>query len=164
MHSVIRRSFTALPFGKRCGQLSLFDQLSLSERRVPSRGDKFTPKLSPSVLFTFSGIRNRRVSTEPAAVGEADIAGDNLTRTIRTMLSISRGRFPKHSVCQLVQYDETKHDQDCCLRPKETIPNAPRTCNRLCWRKCQRFVIVSPWCAQFHLAVSVNMITGIKHR
>jgi len=66
--------------------------------------------------------------------------------------------------CQLVQYDETKHDQDCCLRPKETIPNAPRTCNRLCWRKCQRFVIVSPWYTQFHLAVSVNMITGIKHR
>lgn len=34
----------------------------------------------------------------------------------------------------------------------------------MCWRKCQRFVIVSPWCTQFHLAVSVNMITGIKHR
>lgn len=74
------------------------------------------------------------------------------------------GTVRQNTRCQLVQYDETKHDQDCCLRPKETIPNAPRTCNRLCWRKCQRFVIVSPWYAQFHLAVSVNMITGIKHR
>lgn len=73
-------------------------------------------------------------------------------------------RVRQNTRCQLVQYDETKHDQDCCLRPKETIPNAPRTCNRLCWRKCQRFVIVSPWYTQFHLAVSVNMITGIKHR
>ena len=46
---------------------------------------------------------------------------------------------------------------------KERISNVSRTYSRLCWRKRQRFVIVSPWCTLVHLAVSVNMITGIKH-
>lgn len=76
-----------------------------------------------------------------------------------------KGQFSRNTRCvNLSDMTKTKHDQDCSLRPKGTIPNAPRACNRLCWRKCQRFVIVSPWCTQFHLAVSVNMITGIKHR
>lgn len=83
------------------------------------------------------------------------VGGDKLARTIRT--SVFAGS--KH---RAVRRNETR--PRLLFTPKETIPNAPRTCNRLCWRKCQRFVIVSPWCTQFHLAVSVNMITGIKHR
>lgn len=56
-----------------------------------------------------------------------------------------------------------KYEEDRSVRVKERISNVSRTYSRLCWRKRQRFVIVSPWCTLVHLAVSVNMITGIKH-
>lgn len=59
--------------------------------------------------------------------------------------------------------DGGKHEEDRSVRVKERISNVSRTYSRLCWRKRQRFVIVSPWRTLVHLAVSVNMITGIKH-
>lgn len=122
---------------------------SIARRRIYHR----TLSLS---LFTFFVIGNGEVrfnvSTEtglPSGRPTA-VVGDNLTG--KRFVRCHPFRGDRNTRCQLVRYDETKHDQDCCLRPKETIPNAPRTCNRLCWRKCQRFVIVSPWCTQFHLA------------
>lgn len=92
MHSVIRRSFATLPFGRRSSQLSLLTNCPSRTEGSFARREIYT-ELSLS-LFTFFGIRNREVRYV-LAEQVADVAGDNLTETIRMMPSISRGPFAK---------------------------------------------------------------------
>lgn len=96
MHSVIRRSFATL-FRRRSSQLSLLTNCPSRTEGSFARREIYT-ELSLS-LFTFSGIGNRDevryVLAKRVAYVIADVAGDNLTKTIRTMPSISRGPFAK---------------------------------------------------------------------
>jgi len=148
MHSVIRRSF-ALPFGRRGGRLSLPTNCPCRTVGLHHAAKNLHTRLGPA-LFTFHGIRNRRVRYVFNRTARPAVNPAPFPPGARGMTSISRGpRSPGiPGVSLSSDMTKTKHDQDCCLRPKETIPNAPRTCNRLCWRKCQRFVIVSPWRTQ----------------
>jgi len=131
MHSVIRRSF-ALPFGRRGGRLSLPTNCPCRTVGLHHAAKNLHTRLGPA-LFTFHGIRNRRVRyvfnrTARPAVNPADVAGDNLTWTTPVRPSLPPGddvHFAGPALsrntprCQpVVRYDENETRPRLLFTPK----------------------------------------------